>query len=195
MKLKPCNDDNGRKPPMKTKRRQVFWNGLLEAGESGRNSKRKSKPKRPNPPGFPPGVRKRVALDGACSGERWLENDWRFTVSPPRVPSKPEEYRALGVHGGGTTYKFVVGRHGLAAFVHFKVSLPPSVQFYWLLFAHTLFLSLSASFLLRSLFRPWCLPPLPRISTGHVQRAHCCDPCWKNENTSWTSPWRSSSLT
>lgn len=117
--------------------------------------------------------------------------------SPPRVPSKPEEHRALGVHGGGTTYKFVVGRHGLAAFVHFKVSLPPSVQFYWLLSAHTLFLflSLSTSFLLCSLLRPWCLPPLPRVSTGHVQRAHCCDPCWKNENTSWTSPWRSSSLT
>ncbi|CAN0142641.1 unnamed protein product, partial [Ectocarpus fasciculatus] len=34
-------------------RREVFWNGLLEAGESGRKSKRKSKPKRPNPPGFP----------------------------------------------------------------------------------------------------------------------------------------------
>eukprot|EP00903_Cladosiphon_okamuranus_P015600 g14405.t1 len=35
-------------------RRQVFWDGLLEAGESGRNSKKKSKPKRPDPPGFPP---------------------------------------------------------------------------------------------------------------------------------------------
>ncbi len=42
----------------------MFWNGLLEAGESGRNSKRKSKPQRPDPPGFPPGT----YLDGGNRG-------------------------------------------------------------------------------------------------------------------------------
>ncbi|CAN0064772.1 unnamed protein product, partial [Ectocarpus sp. 4 AP-2014] len=44
---------SSRSPRESLVRREVFWNGLLEAGESGRKSKRKSKPKRPNPPGFP----------------------------------------------------------------------------------------------------------------------------------------------
>lgn len=43
--------------------RQVFWEGLFDASESGRKSKPKSKPKRRNPPGFPPGKKKKKKLE------------------------------------------------------------------------------------------------------------------------------------
>lgn len=67
--------------PHDHERRPVFWNGLLEAGESGRNSKRKTKPKRPNPPGFPPG------------GWRQTESDFLFVAR--------EAERIVGGWAGG----------------------------------------------------------------------------------------------